>query len=867
VAYAPIRGTPNEGAVDVFAPQIVYPARETPPTIVSGDTAPETDVANAGTVAKVVSGGIGAETDVANAGFTDFSPDQIAGLECWLKADTIGLADGANVTTWEDSHTSNKDATSSSGQTYQTNEINGLGVVRFDGTDDVMSVAGITNNDATRTIFCVQRNISVALGDVAYGWALGARLASASNTGTVGWSNNAAAATQAIGTQPGTGVTFSTTMRFNSISSADGWVNDTGPTNFDPDNVYSTGSTALSIGARPVAQNCGNIDLAELLIYDSALSDTDVALVQTYLEDKWIPQDTIVSGDTAAETDVANAGSVAKTVSGGTATETDVANAGTVAKVVSAGTATETDVANAGFTDFSPDQIAGLQFWLDADAIGGLSDNDTVSTWPNPGALADAASSGGPTWQTNELNGQSIVRFDGVDDYFTLDSALETLNPSAATVFIVVKIDADPPSGSKWGLWAWNSGQGTTYPWTGDGVIYEAFGTDTRKVTGDPSLSLASWRIYCVKSAHNAWTSYLDGTQHYTTASNTVSWASSPYYLGRSNGSGFLDGDVAELLLYDTALSDTDRQDVEAYLADKWIPADTIVPGDTASETDVANAGTVTKTVSAGTGAETDAANAGTVLKTVSDATAAEADAANAGTVAKTVSGGTALETDSAQAGTTAKTVSGGQGVETDTAPAGTVQGGTNVAGDTALETDVANAGTTSKIVLGSSAVETDVAPEGSTTGGAQPPETNPNLGGVVSEPDLGGVFDETVTGGVFDEPSHGGNVTEPTLGGVFDETATGGEVTEPDEGAEIDNLLGGVIDEVLTNGSVTESSINGNVTEPALNGAVTEPDLGALLDEAIRSSQIDEATRSGTPDESNRGGTIDEVLTGGEIF
>jgi hypothetical protein len=31
-----------------------------------------------------------------------------------------------------------------------------------------------------------------------------------------------------------------------------------------------------------------------------------------------------------------------------------------------------------------------------------------------------------------------------------------------------------------------------------------------------------------------------------------------------------LEGDIAEVIAYDSALSDSDRQAVEAYLADKW---------------------------------------------------------------------------------------------------------------------------------------------------------------------------------------------------------------------------------------------------------------------------------------------------------
>jgi hypothetical protein len=415
VATAPIRRVPNEGAVDVSRPAILYPPFPVP-IEVAGDTALETDVANAGTVvkdvsgatatesndaqagavAKTVSGGTASEVDVANAGATEFSPDSIAGLETWLKADAIGGADGDPVTTWQDSHTSDKDATGASGQTLQTNEINSLPVVRFDGTDDLMTVA-LTNSDATRTLFVVAKlQAGNTTGDALIAWANTAGL-DVSSTGGVRYRLNQAGSTTTIGT-PGNTVAFLVTVRWNSTSSVDGYLDLGSAVNLDPDDAYQSGVANLALASRTAAgTSFGAVDFGEVLLYNSALSDTDLDLVRTYLDDKWLAGGPIVvSGGTASETDTAPAGVVDKAVSGGTATETSVANAGTVVKpiVVSGATAVETDAANAG-TVVKPIVVSG----------GTAAETDSAQA----GAAAKTVS-GGTAPETDVANAGTAVK-------------------------------------------------------------------------------------------------------------------------------------------------------------------------------------------------------------------------------------------------------------------------------------------------------------------------------------------------------------------------------------------------------------------------------------------------------------------------
>lgn len=76
----------------------------------------------------------------------DFSPKDIEGLLAWYRAESLTLSDGAAVGSWTDSsgngHTLSQSTASLKPLFYsKTGIINGKPVVRFDGTDDLMTPA------------------------------------------------------------------------------------------------------------------------------------------------------------------------------------------------------------------------------------------------------------------------------------------------------------------------------------------------------------------------------------------------------------------------------------------------------------------------------------------------------------------------------------------------------------------------------------------------------------------------------------------------------------------------------------------------------------------------------------------------------
>lgn len=226
--------------------------------------------------------------------------------------------------------------------------------------------------------------------------------------------------------------------------------------------------------------------------------------------------------------------------------------------------------------DSIPIPTTDLYQWFKADAITGLSDGNLVTTWADSsGNSRDATQSTAtnqPSYQTNEINGLPVVRFDGVDNFFTLPTMAAL---TAAEYFIVVRLVQATPDPVNAGLWDIGSDfvNPTIFPFVVDGNIYDQFGTTSRKTTGNPVPSFQNWNIYSVISVTNEWTNFFNGTQLFTTGTNTVGFSATPT-LGKSGGHGsgdfYLEGDVPEMIGYSAKLSADDRASVLSYLTTKY---------------------------------------------------------------------------------------------------------------------------------------------------------------------------------------------------------------------------------------------------------------------------------------------------------
>ncbi len=201
----------------------------------------------------------------------------------------------------------------------------------------------------------------------------------------------------------------------------------------------------------------------------------------------------------------------------------------------------------------------GLRLWLSADsnAFG------SVSVWQDRSGSNNHANRTSinqrPLAVADGANGFPAVRF-SEETQSQLYFANDMMNGSnAGEFFAVLKAKSALPARDQW---AWTCGYANTYYPKASGRIYESFGSNGTE-TGVPKSDISQWHLYHVSSAPYEWVSRLNGQEQYRMAYGTSGL--SPVMLGSS-----FNGDFAEILLYNRQLSAGERKDVELYLASKY---------------------------------------------------------------------------------------------------------------------------------------------------------------------------------------------------------------------------------------------------------------------------------------------------------
>jgi len=244
-----------------------------------------------------------------------------------------------------------------------------------------------------------------------------------------------------------------------------------------------------------------------------------------------------------------------------------------------------------------PAVARGLALWLRADAgVATAPDTDQVTRWADQAAtgsgIGDKTSQDAvapsddarPRLVKGALNGRPVVRFDGKDD--RLGFRLPINGFEQLTIFMVAANTAAQDPG-----WAAHHHLALGWTYTGGWGIYGLSpfqdAVAARFATATPLAAAAYIRPRSIGSAFSITACRKNGTRQALfvngqrvyacivarpTVLNTSGQGSiGGGIFGAEPGAGYYQGDIAEILVYTTALSDAERQGVERYLSERWL--------------------------------------------------------------------------------------------------------------------------------------------------------------------------------------------------------------------------------------------------------------------------------------------------------
>jgi hypothetical protein len=220
--------------------------------------------------------------------------------------------------------------------------------------------------------------------------------------------------------------------------------------------------------------------------------------------------------------------------------------------------------------------ITNLILWLRADCVTGNgadpADNSTVSTWTDlSGNGSNATANGSPTYQSGAaylINSQPVINFNGASTFSSID--IRANSRPNISIFAVYKLRGSNQAG----VWGVDDGGWDRFfmaRWSGDNGIISHSGQTAVPNSGVVNATKFITTIYKY-NVDNGSSVYDNGEFVSPLFKDTAdpNAALANLRIG-SIGHGFnLTGDIAEIIIFNQALSESDRKTVNSYLNTKY---------------------------------------------------------------------------------------------------------------------------------------------------------------------------------------------------------------------------------------------------------------------------------------------------------
>lgn len=235
-------------------------------------------------------------------------------------------------------------------------------------------------------------------------------------------------------------------------------------------------------------------------------------------------------------------------------------------------------------------RMTDLSLWLDGNSPHGdvpVLDNRGLQTWvdlsPMGHHVIQNDASRRPTYNELGLNAKGILEFDGVDDVLGSQGSFG-LSTQNFTLFVVVNKSVTADSSEKvlafqrdvtnntsvFQLWSGGEGSGA-----GKRAVFQTYDTTRENAyTGFDVFDSTDYVVLAVKKEGDTGTLYVNGNESFSQGQlhdDLSSSFTSLFYVGaRNEGLDFWNGSIAEIVLYEDVLDDSERVTMEDHFAAKW---------------------------------------------------------------------------------------------------------------------------------------------------------------------------------------------------------------------------------------------------------------------------------------------------------
>lgn len=239
---------------------------------------------------------------------------------------------------------------------------------------------------------------------------------------------------------------------------------------------------------------------------------------------------------------------------------------------------------SAGFIK-TPKQISNCIAWFDGSTSNEMaSSSNIVSSWSDKSGngyvlnsaqlSALPANNFSPLYTANAINGLGSLYFDGSNDYMFVNSGMGLANAVAYTSFVVLSPRYFNASQVAIGLQATSGTWEFFAYWAGLDDFRSGFDAGAVLVQTTSRNDNRPFINSIVRNGTSA-NAYLNGFQYATntTVASTVNSGVARLGIGANtyvNGSAPYKGYISEIIIYNRALSTTERSQVQNYLANKW---------------------------------------------------------------------------------------------------------------------------------------------------------------------------------------------------------------------------------------------------------------------------------------------------------